>query len=200
VLADLLPLLASDPREKAVLFSQSANVVAHFAAALRARGVGAVRILPHMPEPERAAAVRQFNDCADVRVFLLHVGAAAAGLTLTAASTMLLLEPMLLAADEAQAINRCHRIGQTKPCRTLAYYVTDSVEERLLAYRARERANPALPAAAAAADAAAEAAAAEAAQAGKEEEGTGLSCLSSKSMVADGAKLRFLFGLAPDED
>ena len=41
-----------------------------------------------MAEAERAAAVQQFNEEADVRVFVLHVGAAAAGLTLTAARSM----------------------------------------------------------------------------------------------------------------
>jgi len=192
VLSDLLPLLASDPGEKAVIFSQSANVVTHFSGLLRERGVAAVRILPHMAEAERAVAVQQFNEEADVRVFVLHVGAAAAGLTLTAARSMFLLEPMLLASDEQQAINRCHRIGQTRACRTFAYYLVGTVEERLLAYRSHERAPPA-------AAAAAEGEAAEEEE--EEEEGAGLaSGLGGKAMVADGAKLRFLFGLAEEDE
>ncbi|EEH58358.1 uncharacterized protein MICPUCDRAFT_9486, partial [Micromonas pusilla CCMP1545] len=74
----------------------------------------------------------------DVKVLLLHAGTAAAGLTLTQADLVILLEPFLSPGDEAQAANRVHRIGQTRPVRCVTYYVSDTVEERLLAYRARQ--------------------------------------------------------------
>jgi SNF2 family DNA or RNA helicase len=64
---------------------------------------------------------------------LLHAGTAAAGLTLTQADLVILLEPFLSPGDEAQAANRVHRIGQTRPVRCVTYYVSDTVEERLLA-------------------------------------------------------------------
>ena len=98
--------------------------------------------------------------------FRTPVGAAAAGLTLTAASTVVLLEPLLCASDEAQAVNRCHRLGQTAPVvNIIQLYVTHSVEERLLAYRGVEEARGAARGAAAAAAAAAASAAASAATA-----------------------------------
>ena len=56
---------------------------------------------------------------------------AAAGLTLTAARHVLLLEPFLRAGEEEQALNRCHRIGQTREVETRVYYVKGSVEERV---------------------------------------------------------------------
>ncbi|CAN0468794.1 unnamed protein product, partial [Hapterophycus canaliculatus] len=59
----------------------------------------------------------------------------AAGLTLTAASTVYMLDPVWSAADEAQALNRAHRIGQTHTVRCVVFYMKDSVEERLLALR-----------------------------------------------------------------
>jgi E3 ubiquitin-protein ligase SHPRH len=139
LLSDLLPLLAADATAKAVVFSQLPSAVTHVATALRDEGVGAVRLLAGMPEQERRAAIERFNGDASVRVFVLHVGAAAAGLTLTVASTLFMLEPFLNASDEAQARNRCHRIGQTRPVRTFTYYAVGTVEERLLAYRAHER-------------------------------------------------------------
>lgn len=98
--------------------------------------------------------------------FRTPVGAAAAGLTLTAASTVVLLEPLLCASDEAQAVNRCHRLGQTAPVvNIIQLYVTHSVEERLLAYRGVEEARGAARGAAAAAAAAAASAATAAAAA-----------------------------------
>jgi hypothetical protein len=68
-------------------------------------------------------------------VFLLHAGTAAAGLTLTAARHVFLLEPFLSAAEEAQAFNRCHRIGQSQAVTVTTYFVRGSVEERILGYR-----------------------------------------------------------------
>lgn len=71
-------------------------------------------------------------------MLLLHAGTAAAGLTLTQADLVVLLEPFLSPGDEAQAANRVHRIGQTRPVRCVTYFVEGTVEERLLAYRRRQ--------------------------------------------------------------
>ena len=51
---------------------------------------------------------------------------------------MVLLEPFLSPGDEAQAANRVHRIGQTRPVRCVTYFVEGTVEERLLAFRQRQ--------------------------------------------------------------
>ena len=72
-------------------------------------------------------------------MLLLHAGSAAAGLTLTQADLVVLLEPFLSPGDEAQAANRVHRIGQTRPVRCVTYFVEGTVEERLLAFRTRQR-------------------------------------------------------------
>lgn len=67
-----------------------------------------------MPESERRQAIQKFNSSTDIKVFVLHAGQAGAGLTLTIARTLILLEPFASPGDEAQAMNRCHRIGQTR--------------------------------------------------------------------------------------
>ena len=72
------------------------------------------------------------------RVFLLHAGAAAAGLTLVAAQHVFLMEPFSTPGQELQALNRCHRIGQTRAVTCTTYYCERTVEERLLAFRALE--------------------------------------------------------------
>ena len=139
LMEDVLSILSTDGNSKVVVFSQSPASVTHVTCAMRDQGVGCVRIQVSMPEPERAQAIRQFNDDPATRVFVLHVGTAAAGLTLTCANHVLLLEPFLCDSDEAQAINRCHRIGQTRPVHVKQYYMRNTVEERLLAFRLQER-------------------------------------------------------------
>lgn len=61
------------------------------------------------------AALNAFHEDPDSRVFLLCLGAAAAGLTLTRANHVYLLEPGLDPAIEQQAVARVHRYGQTRP-------------------------------------------------------------------------------------
>jgi E3 ubiquitin-protein ligase SHPRH len=84
---------------------------------------------------ERAKKLSQFNEDPEYNLCLLLTGTAAAGLTLTVSYTLYMLEPISNAADEAQAINRVHRIGQTRAVRCIIFYVKGSCEERLLAMR-----------------------------------------------------------------
>ena len=71
-------------------------------------------------------------------VLLLHAGAAAAGLTLTAAQNVILLEPFVSSGDENQAFARCHRMGQRNQVKCYILYMKDTIEERMLAYREKE--------------------------------------------------------------
>jgi SNF2 family DNA or RNA helicase len=66
-----------------------------------------------------------------VRVFLLSLRAGAAGLTLTAASRVFLLEPGLDPAIEQQAVARVHRIGQEREVVITRLLVQGSVEAQV---------------------------------------------------------------------
>lgn len=139
---------------KAVVFSQLRDALARAAEALTWEGVGNALVDGNKsattgsssatsndvvrPEDAAARAVARFRDDPACRVLLLHAGSAAAGLTLTHADFVLLLEPFLSPGDEAQAANRVHRIGQTRAVRCVTYFVRDTVEERLLAFRTRQ--------------------------------------------------------------
>ena len=139
---------------KVVVFSQQRDALAHADAALTGEGIGtesvgvkgvrsaardgAVAGGGAGKQGDYEGAIQRFRDDPDVKVLLLHAGSAAAGLTLTQADLVVLLEPFLSAGDEAQAANRVHRIGQTRPVRCVTYFVEGTVEERLLAYRQRQ--------------------------------------------------------------
>lgn len=58
--------------------------------------------------------VSKFVNDPSVVVFLLHSRSQSAGLNLTCASTVMMLEPLLHPALELQAFGRIHRIGQKK--------------------------------------------------------------------------------------
>ncbi|CAN0155036.1 unnamed protein product, partial [Phaeothamnion confervicola] len=133
--ADLQEVSAAEPGAKFVVFSQFQGVLDAAAAALRLDGIGHVTIGGSADARRRQNAVVSFSTDRAVRAILLTTGAAAAGLTLTAAHVLYMLDPSPSAADEAQSLARAHRIGQTQAVRCVIFYMRNSVEERLLALR-----------------------------------------------------------------
>ena len=81
---------------------------------------------------DREARVEQFQNDPNVRLFLISLKAGGLGLNLHAAEYVYLLDPWWNPAVEAQAIDRVHRIGQTR--RVFAYRIIarDTVEEKVL--------------------------------------------------------------------
>jgi SNF2 family DNA or RNA helicase len=77
-------------------------------------------------------ALTTFHEDPDTTVFLLSLGTAAAGLTLTRANHVYLLEPALDPAIEQQAIARVHRYGQERPVSIVRLLVQNTVEPVVL--------------------------------------------------------------------
>lgn len=67
-----------------------------------------------------------------MRVLLLSLGAAGLGLNLTAASHVIMVHPWWNPFLEKQAIDRAHRIGQTRPVNVYRLFTKTTVEERIL--------------------------------------------------------------------
>jgi SNF2 family DNA or RNA helicase len=82
--------------------------------------------------PQRKKALENFKNDADTAAFLLSVRAAAAGLTLTAASYVMIVEPTFNPAVMLQAINRVWRMGQHRPVEVRYFVCADTVEETIL--------------------------------------------------------------------
>jgi SNF2 family DNA or RNA helicase len=101
--------------------------------------------LPHLlftgdtPLRERGAVVRDFQ-ANKAPVLLLSLKAGGVGLNLTAADTVIHLDPWWNPAVEQQASDRAHRIGQQQPVFVYKLVVAGSIEERLLALQARKAA------------------------------------------------------------
>jgi SNF2 family DNA or RNA helicase len=85
--------------------------------------------------PERIAAFRE----GDAPVFLISLKAGGFGLTLTEADYVFVLDPWWNPAAEAQAIDRTHRIGQTRPVNVYRMVSRDTIEEKVVALQERKR-------------------------------------------------------------
>lgn len=81
---------------------------------------------------QREKAIRDFQESEDCRVFLISLKAGGMGLNLTAADYVYIVDPWWNPAVEQQAIDRTHRIGQTKNIFAYRLICKDSVEEKIM--------------------------------------------------------------------
>jgi SNF2 family DNA or RNA helicase len=89
---------------------------------------------------DRTARVKRFQEDPNISVFLISLKAGGLGLNLTAAEYVFLLDPWWNPAVEAQAIDRAHRIGQTREVFAYRLIAKDTVEEKVLELQQSKRA------------------------------------------------------------
>jgi len=80
---------------------------------------------------ERQTVVQAFQNDPSAAIFLLSLRAAGTGLNLTTASYVVLYDPWWNPAVEAQAIDRSHRIGQTRTVNAYRLIAPGTVEEKI---------------------------------------------------------------------
>ena len=86
----------------------------------------------------RQQLVDQFNQDEKVKLFLISLKAGGTGLNLTAADTVVIYDPWWNPAVENQAIDRAHRIGQTKHVNVYRLITEDSIEQKIMDLKARK--------------------------------------------------------------
>ncbi len=133
-----LPSLVAEGR-RVLVFSQFTRMLALVVAELQALGLPHLLLTGDTPTAQRAAVVAQFQAGA-VPVFLVSLKAGGVGLNLTAADTVIHIDPWWNPAVEQQASARAHRIGQTRPVSVYRLVAAGSIEERLLALQQRKAA------------------------------------------------------------
>lgn len=80
---------------------------------------------------DRQKPVQEFQTCEDPAAMLVSLKAAGTGITLHAADYVFLLDPWWNPAVEAQAVDRVHRIGQTKTVFVYRMVTAGTIEERI---------------------------------------------------------------------
>jgi superfamily II DNA or RNA helicase len=87
----------------------------------------------------RREVVERFQSDADCPVFLISLKAGGLGLNLTAAEYVFILDPWWNPAVEQQAIDRTHRIGQTRHVFAYRMICQDTIEQRIAELQDRKR-------------------------------------------------------------
>ncbi|GLB44340.1 putative SNF2 family N-terminal domain [Lyophyllum shimeji] len=131
----LLYLKITDPGAKSIVFSAWADSLFIMERALKANGIRCLRI---DQKSKGESAAKRFNNDPEILVLLLHGERENAGLNVTCASRVFLLESVVHHGFEIQAIARIDRMGQTRPTEVYCYYAEDTVERNILDLAARQ--------------------------------------------------------------
>jgi superfamily II DNA or RNA helicase len=125
----------TDGGHRALVFSQFTGFLGLVRARLSAEGIGYCYL--DGKTADRPAVIKQFKD-GGPPVFLISLKAGGFGLNLTEADYCFLLDPWWNPATEAQAIDRTHRIGQTRNVMVYRLIARDTIEEKVMALNARK--------------------------------------------------------------
>lgn len=127
---------ALESGKKVLLFSQFREMLAIIRRHLERTGVnylyldGATR--------NRQELIDRFNADTNVRLFLVSLKAGGTGLNLTAADTVIIYDPWWNPAVENQAVDRAHRIGQTKTVNVYRLITENSIEQKIMQLKAKK--------------------------------------------------------------
>ncbi|XP_029116867.1 helicase-like transcription factor CHR28 isoform X1 [Elaeis guineensis] len=125
--------------EKAIVFSQWTTMLDLLEIPLKDSCIQYRRLDGTMSVAAREKAVKDFNSIPEVTVMIMSLKAASLGLNMVAACHVLLLDLWWNPTTEDQAIDRAHRIGQTRPVTVSRLTVNDTVEDRILALQEKKR-------------------------------------------------------------
>ena len=127
-----LRILESDMAfgRKTIIFSQFRRVLDILEKILAERKIGMSRL--DGSTLDREAPVKSFQNDPLIRVFLIGFRAGGFGLNLTAAESIILVDPWWNPAAEQQAFARAHRIGQSKAVFVSKLVCSNTIEEKML--------------------------------------------------------------------
>src|SRR5690606_11473868 len=122
-------LEAKIPQHKILVFSQFVGMLDLIRAELQRRSIRFSYLTGASVNRERI--VEEFQTDPDIPVFLVSLKAGGTGLNLTQADYVYLVDPWWNPAVENQAIDRTHRIGQTKKVIAVRLITPDTMEEKM---------------------------------------------------------------------
>ena len=117
--------------EKLLVFSQFTSVLSIYEDILSSMRVKHLRLDGSTNGADRQVLIDRFTVDDTVKVFLLSTKAGGVGLNLTAASCLIINDLDWNPHNDAQAEDRCHRIGQTKQVHVFRLSMASTIEQRM---------------------------------------------------------------------
>jgi SNF2 family DNA or RNA helicase len=128
---------------KAVIFAQSNGILDCVADGMFARapfkGMSFLRLTADKSAMDRGRIAAKFNEDASVRVLLSTTATGGLGLNLSAVNIVLFLEHSWNPMVDLQAMDRAHRIGQTRTVNVYRLISENTIEERIMSLQEMKR-------------------------------------------------------------
>ena len=122
---------------KVLIFSQFTKMLDIVSAALQDQNIKHLYLSGQTKD--RQTLIEKFNSDAAITVFLISLKAGGTGLNLTAADTVIIFDPWWNPGVENQAIDRAHRIGQTKAVNIYRLLTVGTIEEKIQALKQKKQ-------------------------------------------------------------
>ena len=129
-----------DPTFKGVIFSQFTSFLDFVEVVLKRNHHPFVRLDGTTTQKDREAVLKEFSNSPKRILILISLRAGGVGLNLVAANHVWLLDCWWNASTEDQAVDRVHRLGQTRQVYVHRFLIDESIEDRVLAIQARKTA------------------------------------------------------------
>jgi SNF2 family DNA or RNA helicase len=126
---------------KTIIFSQWTLLLDLLEVAIGREGLAGrlVRYDGGMSATQRNDAAIAFGMKADVKIILVSLRAGNAGLNLTAASRVIIMDPFWNPYIEMQAVDRAYRIGQRKEVKVYRILTQQTVEDRIVELQTKKK-------------------------------------------------------------
>lgn len=137
---ELVASIQETTDEKVIIFSQWTMVLDLLEIDITDKlGLRVCHYYGNMTAPKRDATISRFTEDPDMKVILVSLKAGNAGLNLTAASQVIIVEPFWNPYVENQAIDRTYRIGQMRDVTVHRILAEGTVEDRILQVQNEKR-------------------------------------------------------------
>jgi SWI/SNF-related matrix-associated actin-dependent regulator of chromatin subfamily A3 len=138
-LMEILKASGKKAGTKTVIFSQWTSFLNIIQAQLVKHGYKFARIDGTMRATQRDASLVALETDPECTIMLASLAVCSVGLNLVAANQVILADSWWAPAIEDQAVDRVHRLGQTKPTTVWRLVMNDSIEDTVLKIQAEKR-------------------------------------------------------------
>ncbi|KXX82067.1 putative SWI/SNF-related matrix-associated actin-dependent regulator of chromatin subfamily A member 3-like 1 [Madurella mycetomatis] len=138
-LLKILQATLKNDRSKVIIFSQWTSFLTVIQHQLNEAGYTFTRVDGSMNTAQRDAAIQALDHDPNTRIMLASLSVCSVGLNLVSADTVVLADSWWAPAIEDQAVDRVHRLGQTRPTTVWRLVMEGTVEERVLDIQAEKR-------------------------------------------------------------
>ena len=138
-LLKILQATLKNDGSKVIIFSQWTSFLTVIQRQLDEAGYTYTRVDGSMNTSQRDTAIRSLDHDPATRIMLASLAVCSVGLNLVSADTVILADSWWAPAIEDQAVDRVHRLGQTRPTTVWRLVMEGTVEERVLDIQGEKR-------------------------------------------------------------